>query len=90
MRNAALVPLATFFFAQLYFTFYPLLTRVPEALFWTVVAIVFSGAVAGVVLIASAARGERMRGRALAWFIAAVVCELICVRQLLAMTLPWL
>jgi hypothetical protein len=31
-----------------------------------------------------------MRGRALAWLIAAIVCELVCLRFLLLLVLPWL
>ena len=84
------MPLAAFLFAQLYFTLASFLTRVPTALFWFVVVIVFLGAAIGTASIARIARAERMRGRALAWLIAAIVVDLVCLRLFLAMVVPWI
>jgi hypothetical protein len=90
LRNAAFYPLAAFLFAQAYFTVYPLLPRVPAALFWLVAAVLLAGCVSGAVAIARAARGVRLRGLVLGWFIAAMVVELVCVWLFLALTFPWL
>lgn len=90
IRNAAIVPLAAFVFAQIYFSSARLLTRVPAALFWFVAATVLAGAVAGAVLMIRAVRGEKLRGRTLAWLAGAVVVELICLRFFLEMVFPWM
>jgi hypothetical protein len=89
-RSAAVPPIAAFAVALLYFTFYPMLGRVPAALFWSVVAILFIGVVAGAIAIVRAVRRERPRGRVLAWCVGAIVVELLCARTFLALALPWL
>jgi hypothetical protein len=87
MRRAALPPLIAFLLALLYLTLYPLFGRVPKLLFWLVVLVLFAGTVGGLIAIV---RAGRPRGRALAWFAAAIVMELVCARMLLGMALPWL
>jgi hypothetical protein len=90
LRAAAAFPFAALLLALLYFTLYPTLTRVPPALFWSVDAIVFLGAVAGVVAVVRIARHERIGGRALAWLAIAGIVTLVCVWLVLAFTFPWL
>jgi hypothetical protein len=90
LRNAAVPPLAAFLFAQLYFTLYPMLTRVPAALFWLVVLVLYSGAIAGIVLIVRTLRAERVRGINLGWAVLAAVMTFFTARLALALTLPWL
>jgi len=90
LRNAAAAPFAALLLALLYFTLFPTLTRVPPVLFWGVDAIVFIGAVIGVIAIVRAARGEKIRGRAVAWLVAAIAITLLCARLCLALTFPWL
>lgn len=77
-------------FTVIYLTVYPLLPRVPAALFWSVVALLLLGAVAGAVAIIRALRNGRPRGTAVGWLVAAVAIELICTRLFLWFTLPWL
>ena len=89
-RSAAVPPLAAFAITLLYITIFPLLGRVPAALFWSIVALLFIGSVAGAVLIVRAVRRQRPRGRAIAWLIAAMLIELACARTFLALTFPWL
>ncbi|MFP5246435.1 MAG: hypothetical protein ACLGH0_07040 [Thermoanaerobaculia bacterium] len=83
LRNAAVAPMAAFLFAQVYFTIYPLLPRVPAALFWFVAAVLLAGVVTGAVLIIRAAERN-------VWLIAATAAELLCLWQLLSMVVPWL
>jgi len=90
LRNAALFPMAAYLFTLLYLTLYPLLTRVPVALFWLVPLVLLGGAVTGAVLIVRIVRATRMREGGAAWLVAAVLIELLCVWQFLAMTVPWL
>lgn len=90
LRSAAMPPFAAFGLALLYFTIYPMLKRVPAALFWTVVLILLAGTVAGAVAIVRTVRRERPRGRAIGWLVAALLVELLCARTLLSLTLPWL
>ncbi|HEX2836013.1 MAG TPA: hypothetical protein VHW00_23615 [Thermoanaerobaculia bacterium] len=90
LRNAAIVPLAAFLFVQLYFSFTTFLPRVPAALFWSVAVVLFAATVTGAVLIVRASRREQLRGRTLAWFVAAIVSELVCLRFFLLMVLPWI
>jgi hypothetical protein len=90
IRNAALAPLAAFLFVQVYFTLYPLLPRVPAALFWFIVLVLFAGVVAGAVMLVRAVRGQRLRGAALAWFIAAIAFEIVTAWLCLTLTFPWL
>lgn len=90
LRTAALPPLIAFLAYLLYVTLYPLLGRVPVALFWLMVLILFAGTLLGLIAIVRIVRRERIRGRAAAWLIAAVLVELLCVRTFLSMTVPWL
>jgi hypothetical protein len=90
LRNAAIVPLAAFLFAQIYSTLTPFLSRVPPWLFWSVTVVVLAGAVIGALLIVRIVRRESIRGRAVAWLIAAIVLDLICLRLWLKMVFPWI
>ena len=90
LRHAAIFPMAAFLFAQAYFLVYPLLPAVPATLFWFVVLVLVAGATRGFASLLRVARSEPMRGRALAWLIAASLAELACIAQMLAMTVPWL
>ena len=90
LRSAAIPPIAAFLVAQGYVGIYPLLTRVPPALFWTIALITGAGAVAGIVLIARVARQERIRGVALGWLIAAAGAVYLAGRLFVAMVFPWL
>ena len=82
--------MAAFLFALLYFTLYPMLKRVPPALFWLVVLVLFAGAIGGAVLLVRIVRSEPVRGRAIAWFVAAILLECICAWLALGMVFPWL
>ena len=66
------------------------MTRVPPALFWSMAAVVLLGTVMGVIAIVRVVMKEKIRGRAIAWLVAAVVMTLVCGRLALALTLPWL
>jgi uncharacterized membrane protein YecN with MAPEG domain len=90
LRVAAVPPLVVFVLALLYLTVYPLLARVPVALFWIVVLILLAGSVLGAIAIVRAVRRERPRGRALGWLAAAIAIELVCARICLGLILPWL
>ena len=90
LRSAAMPPFAASGLALLYFTIYPMLARVPAALFWAVVLVLLAGTVVGAVAILRAVRSERPRGRAIGWLVAAVIVELLCARTLLSLTFPWL
>jgi hypothetical protein len=87
-RSAAIAPFAAFLAYLLYLALYPLLGRVPAALFWIMTAILFAGSVFGAIAIIRVFR--RHRGTAFGWFAAAVLVELLCVRTFFAMTVPWL
>jgi len=89
LRNAAIIPLAAFLFAMTYFTATPFLTRVPAALFWSVATIVLIGAIAGAVAIVGVVRAETIRGRAIAWLIAAIIIDLVCLRLGVELVFPW-
>jgi hypothetical protein len=86
-RAAAVFPLIAILLTLLYLTIYPLLARVPAALFWSVVAVLVLGTAAGA---AALVRTGRPRGAAVAWFIGSILVELVCARMLLWFTLPWL
>jgi hypothetical protein len=90
LRNAAILPLAAFLVAQIYFTAAPLLPRVPAALFWSVTFVLLGGVLAGAVAILRALRSAPLLGWAIAWLVAAVVCELATLVLFLKMVLPWL
>jgi hypothetical protein len=89
LKRAAGFPLAAFGVAQLYFLVYPLLSRVPAALFWVVVCVLAVGVVSGAVALTRAMRGERFRGSALVWFLGAGAVELLCAWLLVSMVVPW-
>ena len=84
---ASAFPLAAILLTLLYLTVVPLLARVPAAVFWSIVAILFVGVLAGAVAITRVWRATRPRGAALAWLIAAIVIELVCARLFLSFTL---
>ena len=90
LKRAAVFPLAAFGVAQLYFLVYPLLSRVPPTLFWTVVCVLAAGVVSGAIALTRAMRGELFRGSALAWFLGAGAVELLCAWLLVSMAVPWL
>ena len=90
LRNAAIVPMAAYLFALAYLTLYPLLERVPAAVFWLVPLVLLAGAVTGAVLIFRIVRTTRMREGGAGWLVAATLIELLCVWQFLMMTVPWL
>lgn len=90
LRAAALRPFAAFLVALAYLTLYPLFTRVPPWLFWSIAAVLFAGAVLGFASIVRVVRRERIRGRAIAWLLAAIAVELLCARLLLGLVVPWL
>lgn len=90
LRSAAVPPLAAFLIALGYLTIYPLLGRVPAALFWAIVVILAAGAVVGAIKILRVIRRERIRGRAIGWLVAAAAITLVCARFALSMAVPWL
>ena len=91
-RRIAAAPLGAFLIELAYLTLVPLLGRVPPALFWLLVPVLFAGTIAGVVGIAGFVRKHRgeLAGRVLAWLIAAAVITIVCGRAFLALVLPWL
>lgn len=86
------MPLAAFLVTQAYFTLYPLLTRVPAALFWSVVIVAIAGAVAGLFSLAGVWRRHRreLDGRAIAWLVAAAAATLVCGFVAVSLATPWL
>jgi len=89
-RAAAVPPLASVLLTLGYLTIYPLLGRVPAALFWSVVAILVLGAVAGAIGIVRVFRTEQVRGRAFGWLVGAAVLTLVCGYLAVTLTFPWL
>lgn len=90
LRTAAVPPLASFLMALGYLTIYPMLTRVPAALFWSVVAVLAFGAFLGAVNIIRVVRSETLAGRAYGWLAMAAAVTLLCGYGALSMALPWL
>ena len=92
IRAAAIAPLVAYLLAQLYFSIYPLLDRVPPLLFWSVDAILFLGALAGLVLLIRALVRHRreLEFRAILWLVATLVIIALCARLFLSLTFPWL
>lgn len=90
LRSAAVAPLASFLLFLGYLTLYPLLGRVPAALFWSVVVVLGIGAIAGATRVVCILRTERIRGRALGWLTGAAGLTLICAYLALNLTFPWL
>jgi hypothetical protein len=92
IRAAGIAPLAAYLLAQLYFSLYPLLARVPPLLFWSVDAIAFLGALAGIVLLVRAVVRHRreLEFRAMLWLVATLVVIGLCARLFLSLTFPWL
>jgi hypothetical protein len=88
-RHAAVFPMAAYLFTLLYLTLYPLLERVPPVLFWVVPLVLLAGALTGAAQIVRTLRRNRLREGGTGWLIAAVLIELLCVWQLLMMTVPW-
>ena len=78
--------------SQLYDTLYPLLPRVPAALFLVIVLILLCGAGIGIGGAARLALRHRreLDGRAIAWLVASAIASLFCLRLFVAMTMPWL
>ena len=89
-RSAAIAPFLAFLLALLYFSLYPLLTRVPAALFWSVVAMLFAGSILGATAIVRELRRQSPRGSAIGWLVAAILIELLCARTCLGLVFPWL
>jgi len=92
LRGIALAPIAAIVISQLYSTLYPLLPRVPAALFAAIDLVLFAGAATG---IGGAARlalrhHREFDGRAIAWLVACAFASLFCLRLFVAMTMPWL
>ena len=83
-------PLVAFLLALLYLTVYPLFSRVPAAVFWIVCALLVAGCILGATGILREVRRERVRGRAVAWLVAATGIELLCTWITLGMLIPWL
>jgi hypothetical protein len=92
VRSAAVVPLAAFLVTQGYYTLYPLLTRVPAALFWSVVVVAIAGAATGVIRIAAVLLHHRrdLDGRSIGWLIASIAATLLCSLVALSLATPWL
>lgn len=90
LRSAAVPPLASFLLTLGYLTLYPVLGRVPAALFWSVVLILAVGAIAGATRIIQVMRAERIRGRAIGWLTGAAGLTLICAYMAVNLTFPWL
>jgi hypothetical protein len=91
-RSAAVIPLLAFLVTQGYFTLYPLLTRIPAALFWCVVITAILGAGAGLIRIAGVLRRHRreLDGRSIGWLIAAAAATLVCGFVAVSLATPWL
>ena len=90
LRGAAVPPLAAFLLTLGYLTLYPLLGRVPAALFWSIVAILAIGAAAGAVRLVRVVRRETLRGRAIGWLAGAGAMTLVCAYLAVTLTFPWL
>jgi hypothetical protein len=90
-RSAALLPLVAFLVTQGYHTVYPLLARVPPALFWSVAFVAIAGAVAGMLRIGVLLRRHRheLDARAVAWLLAAALTTLVCAFVAVSFTAPW-
>lgn len=90
LRGAAVPPLAAFLILLGYITIYPLLGRVPAALFWSIVAVLASGASAGAIKLTAIVRSEKIRGRAIGWLAGASMLTLACAWFAVSLTFPWL
>ena len=93
LRGAAIAPFAAWLVSLGYLTIYPLLPRVPRALFWTVAVVLFVGAAIGIVSIARLTwrRGRELRdARTIGWLILSAAMALLCARTFVALTFPWL
>lgn len=90
LRGAAVPPLAAFLLLLGYVTMYPLLGRVPAALFWSVVAVLATGAVAGAVKLVRVIRSEKIRGTAIGWLTGAAALTFACAYMAVTLTFPWL
>ncbi len=90
LRGAAVPPLAAFLLTLGYLTLYPLFGRVPAALFWSVVAMLAIGAIAGAVRLVRVLRSETIRGAAIGWLSGAAAITLVCAYLAVTLTFPWL
>ena len=90
LRGAAAPPLAAFLIALGYLTIYPLLNRVPAALFWTIVAVLAAGAILGAINIIRVLRSVKLEGRDFGWLTAGAAITLLCGYAAVSMTFPWL
>ncbi len=92
LRGIAIAPIAAIVISQLYATLYPLLPRVPAALFAAIDLILFAGAAVGIGGAARLALRHRreLDGRAIAWLVACTIASLFCLRLFVSMTMPWL
>ena len=90
LRGAAAPPLAAFLIALGYLTIYPLLERVPAALFWSIVAVLATGAILGAINIVRVLRSEKLGGRDYGWLAVAAAVTLLCGYSAVSMTFPWL
>lgn len=90
IRSAAGPPLTAFLLTLAYLTIYPMFTRVPAALFWSIATILLAGTMLGGLAIVRILRRERVRGRAIGWLAGTVALELTCARIFLGLTLPWI
>jgi hypothetical protein len=83
-------PLGAFLLALLYLTVYPLFSRVPAVVFWSMCAALVLGSLVGAAGLIREVRRERVRGRAVAWLAAGAGIELLCTWIALGMIVPWL
>jgi uncharacterized membrane protein YecN with MAPEG domain len=90
LRAAMAPPLGAFLLALVYLTVYPLFSRVPPLVFWILCAVLVAGSVLGAAGILREVRRERIRGRAIAWLVAATGIELLCTWITLGLLIPWL
>jgi hypothetical protein len=90
LRGAAVPPLTSFLVALGYLTIYPMLTRVPAALFWSIVVVLAAGAILGAIAIVRVLRSEKLAGRDFGWLAVAAAVTLFCAHAALSMSFPWL
>lgn len=86
MRNAAIPPVAAFVLVHVYFSMS--LAIGFRFRFGIAAAILFAGALAGIVQIARTVRAERVRGVAIGWLILAVAASIVCALTLFGILFP--
>ena len=89
LRRIAFISLATFIATQIYFTVATLM-RVPAVLFYAVDAIALFGFLFGATASIRIAIREKLDGRAVVTFIAALACAGLNAWVFAQMTFPWL